>query len=151
MFHGYEFQIWTKYLDLFISANQEKNLTSRLECIADFFNICFRAMNSFKADKIGQLFPSGDDMGYPIIKYMAKYYLRHFKGMFNLYAKSSIIHGMSILMSKPYGQLVFWQPWSTENRIEGSSSIFLTWICSFSMFGQWRKKSAYAKVSYFWW
>ena len=71
------------YLNLFISANQEKNLTSRLECIADFFNICFRAMNSFKADKIGQLFPSGDDMGYPIIKYMAKYYLRHFRGMFN--------------------------------------------------------------------
>ena len=70
------------YINLFISANQEKNLTSRLECIADFFNICFRAMNSFKADKIGQLFPSGDDMGYPIIKYMAKYYLRHFKGMF---------------------------------------------------------------------
>ena len=66
-----------------ISANQEKNLTSRLECIADFFNICFRAMNSFKADKIGQLFPSGDDMGYPIIKYMAKYYLRHFRGMFD--------------------------------------------------------------------
>ena len=60
--------------------HQEKSVSSRLECIADFFNICFRAMNSFKADKIGQLFPSGDDMGYPIIKYMAKYYLRHFRG-----------------------------------------------------------------------
>ena len=53
-----------------------------MECIADFFNICFRAMNSFKADKIGQLFPSGDDLGYPIIKYMAKYYLRHFRGKY---------------------------------------------------------------------
>jgi hypothetical protein len=82
-------------LDLFISVNQEKNLTSRLECIADFFNICFRAMNSFKADKIGQLFPSGDDMGYPIIKYMAKYYLRHFRGMFDFYyLKLSLFHVM---------------------------------------------------------
>merc|ERR1719266_1712716 len=61
-------------------CQQEKNWSSRMECIADFFNICFRSMNSFKADKIGQLFPSGDELGYPIIKYMAKYYLRHFRG-----------------------------------------------------------------------
>ena len=55
-------------------------LKLRLECVSEFFSICFRAMNSFKADGLSQFFPNGDEMGYPIIKYMAKYYLKFFKG-----------------------------------------------------------------------
>ena len=58
-------------------------------------------MNSFKADKIGQLFPSGDDMGYPIIKYMAKYYLGHFKGMFTAAGRNCVKLSWSV-----QGQLI---------------------------------------------
>ena len=64
-----------------ILEEKSKDLAPRLACISEFFNICFRAMNSFKAE-VGELFPNGDEMGYPIIKYMANYYLKHFRGKF---------------------------------------------------------------------
>ena len=35
---------------------------SRFEALRDFFALCFKSMNSFKADDMGQLFPSSDEM-----------------------------------------------------------------------------------------
>ncbi len=59
---------------------QDKNLLQKLSCISEFFEVCFRSMNSFKADLQGQMFPNGDEMGFPIIKYMAGYYLKYLRG-----------------------------------------------------------------------
>ena len=53
---------------------------SRLLTLRYFFALCFRSRDSFKADTVGQLFPSGDDMGYPVVNYMALYYIRNMKG-----------------------------------------------------------------------
>ena len=53
---------------------------SRLLSLRHFFALCFRSRDSFKADTVGQLFPSGDDMGYPVVNYMALYYIRNVKG-----------------------------------------------------------------------
>ena len=53
---------------------------SRLICMKNFFELCKKSMSCFKSDQAGQLFPSGEDLGYPISRYMANYYIRHFKG-----------------------------------------------------------------------
>ena len=53
---------------------------SRLVCMKSFFELCKKSMSCFKADKAGQLFPSGEDLGSPTSIFMTSYYLRHFKG-----------------------------------------------------------------------
>ena len=66
-----------------VDISPEKLLASqlsRLLTLRYFFALCFRSRDSFKADTVGQLFPSGDDMGYPVVNYMALYYIRNMKG-----------------------------------------------------------------------
>lgn len=68
---------------------------SRLESLSEFFTLCARSKNCFKADKAGQLFPSGDDMGRPVTNYIAHYYRRHLKDHVDLILVqfiNSIVH-----------------------------------------------------------
>ena len=64
---------------------------SRLAAIEEFFGLCQRAATCFDGSgSVGQLFPSGDEMGKPITQYLAGLYRRQLKGVANV-AMASII------------------------------------------------------------